>query len=444
MCDDPVPGEIPGDPGRVGDFGRAFLETAEALRDAARDLRAVANDSITISLAIDEVREKAGGVSGDVDRVAVRYDGAGNAFNGYASSLADAQALGNGSRSAIIENNADARHWRHEAIRLRQAVMMGASDPEVLADLQEATRRAMYYDGQYATHLGRYGAASENFEAAVETAIRALATAMETAGINDQWYEGWLGDLQLFWETLSKYLGPALEVIREALVFLKQIVDVLALIVTVLALFIPALAPLAAGLSALAFFMSVAIFALSAVLFLMGRETLGRVLSDGFSVVTSVLTSKLGGAGGSVVADKANKIANMGSGFAEFGLKSRNVLLDMGRAGAIEFSETASQYAAKEGLDMLVGGLVSANSAPISFALNEMDFQIGTSTPWGGDAAPDITGLLVGLADLPTLGVAGTLEPLATAGDPATYSDIVSSWNETFDTWGSIGAVPSR
>ena len=294
-CDDPIPAEIPGDPDTVARFATAFANTAEALRDAARELRNLANENITISLAVDEVRSKADAVSSDTDKVAERYKGAGETFSSYAAALSSARSAGNGSRSNILNNNDDGRYWRHRERDLRQQVAFGSTDAQVLEDLQEATRRANHYDSLYATYLGHYSRAIDDRDSAVNNAISGLANAEAAAGLNDGFWEGILGDLQQLWALISKYLGPLLEIIRKALEIIKKIVDLLALIVSIASLFFPMLAPLAAALTAVSAILGVAIFACSLLLFLMGRDSLGRVVSDGIGAVVGVLTSKAGG-----------------------------------------------------------------------------------------------------------------------------------------------------
>lgn len=294
LCADPVPDELTGDPDTVARFARAFDSTAEALRDAARELALVANENITISLAIDEVRDRAEEVVADTRRVADRYQGAADTFERYANDLRSAQERGNGARNDIITNNSNASYWRHRARELRFMVQMGNVDPDVLDDLELATRRANYYDDLYAGYIGTYGSARESREQAIIRAINGLHDAESASGLNDGLFDALLGDLGQLWDLVSKYLGPVLEVLRDVLELVKQIVDLLALIVTILSIFIPVLAPLAAALGALSAVLGIAIFAASALLFLMGRETLGRVLADGIMAVVGVVTSKLG------------------------------------------------------------------------------------------------------------------------------------------------------
>ncbi len=436
-CDDPIPDEIPGNPETVSSFAKAFSTTAEALREAAAELSNLANDDITISEAVDEVRSKAGDASGDTERVAVRYQGAAETFSAYAGALSDAHANGNGARTQIISNNDNGRYWRHRQNQLRDQAMWGNTDPELLADLEEANRQANHYDSQYTTYLAQYNAAVSSWETAVNDAVNGLRDAESDSNLNDGFWDGVLGDLQLLWELASKYLGPVLEILRDVLEILKKIVDVLALIVTVLALFIPVLAPLAAALSALAVILSVAIFACSALLFLMGRESLGRVLADGISALTSVITSKLGGGNG--------LFDDVASAFS--GVTQRSAAVAAGSTVPLVVRPTSNQVA-----DLLqsqtIGGLVSAYGTPVNYFVSEgLDFELSHlgQQPWGAppkpvwdlsDATP--TDMLPGFADIATF---GTASPLAGMFD--WDYDIGASWNEMTDVWGSVNAVPA-
>lgn len=389
MCDDPVPVEIPGDPDTVARFASAFKNTAEALRDAARELRSLANENITISLAIDEVREKADEVSSDTGKVAERYQGAGDTFSSYSTALASARDSGNGARNNIRTNNEDARYWRHRERDLRQQVAFGSTDAEVLEDLKEAARRATHYDSLYSTYVGAYAAAIEDRDAAVTHAVNGLAKAEEAAGLNDGFWDGILGDLQQLWELISKYLGPILEIIRTALEAIKKIVDILALIVSIASIFLPFLAPLAGALTALSAVLAIAIFACSALLFLMGRESLGRVISDGIGAVVGVLTSKLGG-------NTIFKFGNNGLGtqmsegynLVKQGVTGGREVLVALNAAAPRTVATTAQWMQNAAM----GGVMSGTTSLFGFGASEnLDFDItGTSAPWDMPGSPAI------------------------------------------------------
>lgn len=443
-CDDPIPAELPGDPDTVSQFATTFTATAEALRDAAQSLRAVANENITISLAIDEVRSKADEVIGDTYRVANRYGGAGTTFTNYASALDDALRRGNGARADIIENNESGRYWRHRERDLRFMVQMGNADPEVLADFEEATRRANYADGQFATLIGRYRAAVEARDNAVREAISGLDDAETLAGLNDGFFDGIVGNLQQFWEFVSDHFGPLLEILREVLEALKKIVDVLALIVTVLSIFFPVLGPIALALTALSAILGVAIFVSSLLLFAMGRETLGRVLADGIMAVVGVVTAKLGGVG-SFRGALQEGLATFGKGTALFA--TRGPAVAMGLVPVETYGSAIARAAGDGG----IAGTISANATPIAFVVGEgLDFTLGVDpAPWGAEPAPawsmegaNNLDMLPGLLDSPTF---GTASPIAGVVDIFTehMPAINESAQELGDVWSQFGAVPA-
>lgn len=445
LCDDPIPDEIEGDPDTVEGFATAFSATAQALRDAARDLRAVANESITISLAIDEVREKADGIEADTDKVAERYEGAGTTFAAYATSLRGARALGNGARANMISNNEESRYWRHRERDLRLRVQLGASDAEVLADFEQARGLADQADQQYSTYLTQYRAAVEAKDAAVQAAIGGLDDAAKAAGLDDGFFDRVLGDLQQLWELVSEYVGPYLEVLREVLTILKKIVDALALIVTVLSLFFPALAAVAAALTAISAIIGVAIFAISALLFAMGRESLGRVLSDGLLAVVGVVTAKfsVGGSLDDAISQGANAVRTPAQLFVG---RTRSIQL-----GLIPASDTLGAAAFREVGNAALAGTISAKTAPIAFVLDEgFDFTIGAGDAAWGDPpneffsmeGADPMTMMPNLLDSPTLGVASQATGIADIFGENIPSALDSA-GEFVEAWSTIRTVPA-
>jgi hypothetical protein len=432
LCDDPVPAEIAGDPDTVSRFATAFSNTAEALRDAARELRNLANENITISLAVDEVRTKAGEVAGDTGKVAERYQGAGDTYSSYATALSSARGAGNGARANIITNNEDARYWRHRERDLRDQVMFGSTDPEVLQDLQEAARKAAHYDGLFATYIGRYGAAVEDRDQAVIAAINGLADAEQAAGLNDGFLDGLIGDLQQYWELISKYLGPVLDVIKDALEIIKQIVDIISLIVSILAIFLPFLGPIALGLVALSALLAIAIFACSALLFLMGRQSLGELISDGITMVVSILTAKFAG-----ITSLTGAVTAGASRVGALVTNPSSVAIVVNTTKAA-LAPAASQFL-KEGVQ---GGTLSATGTIFSFAFeSNMDLQLGQSSPPWGAPGGDSSSILPGVMDGATLGATSPTVDLVGFLTEGIQLDLRS--DEFASSWGSIGAVPA-
>lgn len=447
QCDDPVPGSIGGDAARVRAHARAFDDTAEALRDAARELRNLANEGVTISLAIDEVREKAEESESEATKVATRYDGAGTTLGSYADALSDAQTRADSARTHIDTNNGNARYWRHRRRDLELERWSRGSDPEFLEDLAEATRRAAQYDTWYAGYLSSYQRAVEDFETAVDNAISGLAAAAEAAGLNDNWFEGLVGDFQVAWELISEYLGPVFEALRDVLEVLKKLVDILALIVTIAAIFFPALGPIALALTALSAILGIAIFACSLALFAMGRESLGRVLADGIMAVVGVVTAKLGGSGTlrGMITDGVSALRAPAALFV-----TRGTMLNLGLNVGGEAVERYGQAITQTAVDGIKSGTLNANATPFAFVIGEgLDFQLGASSPaWGEQPSPawdmsDANGLemMPGLMDSPGLGM---VSPIAGMFDLSTsWNSMIGNFGEVGETWGQMYAVPA-
>jgi hypothetical protein len=441
LCDDAVPGQLGGDPGRVRAHARAFDDTAEALRDAARELRNLANEGVTISLAIDEVRDKAEESHTEATKVATRYDGAGTTLGNYADALGDAQSRADSARTQIDTNNSNGRYWRHRRRDLEHERWSRGSDPEFLEDLAEATRRAAQYDTWFAGYLSSYQQAVEDFETAVTNAIAGLSAAAEAAGLNDGFFEGIVGDFQAAWETISKYLGPVLEALRDVLEVLKKIVDILALIVTIASIFFPALAPLALALTALSAVLGVAIFACSLLLFAMGRESLGRVISDGIMAVVGVVTAKLG------VSGSLSSI--MKTGFSSVGARSalfvtRGSMVNLGLASG--YGATLTEMA----VSGIQTGYLSAFATPFAFVAGEgLDFTLGTSSPaWGAEPSPawsmdgaDGASIIPGIMDGPGMGTVSPVANMFSFGD--SWDSMIDNFGEVGQTWGDMYAVPA-
>jgi len=441
LCDDAVPARLHGDAERVRAHAKAFDDTAAALRDAARELRNLANEGVTISLAIDEVRDKAEESRGEADKVATRYAGAGTTLGSYADALGDAQSRADAARTQIETNNANGRYWRHRLRELEQERWSRGSDPEFLEDVAEATRRAAQYDSWFAGYLSNYNNAVESLETAVNNAIAGLSAAAEAAGLNDNFFEAIAGDFQVAWELVSEYLGPVIEALRDVLEVLKKIVDILALIVTIASIFFPALGPLALALTALSAVLGVAIFACSLLLFAMGRESLGRVISDGIMAVVGVVTAKLGVSGslGNVMKTGFSSVAHPSTLFV-----TRGAMVNLG---------LVSGYGATLG-EMAVSGIqtgyLSAFATPFAFIAEEgLDFTLGTSSPaWGAEPSPawsmdgsNGASIIPGLMDGPGMGTVSPVAEMFSFGE--SWDHMIESFGEVGQTWGDMYAVPA-
>jgi len=313
-----VPASLPGTPSTIASFADRYGRMAEALNEAVKELRILANENVSISLAVDEVRARAEESIDVTRRVALRYEGAGNTLNAYQASLAAAQAKANAARSTISSNNPRAAYWRNEEDRLTREILFNGSDPTLAADLLEASKWVAHYDGEFSDAMAKYHAAEADRDAAVNHAIAGLNDASEAAGLNDNFFEAIEGVFDVLYDLAQKYLAPLIEILRTAMEIVKQIVDILALIVSILAIFIPVLAPLAAALTVISLVLGALILLCSLVLFALGKETIGRVIGDAINFAAGLITAKMGG----VFKPSAWTTATgtMGSRAAQFGL----------------------------------------------------------------------------------------------------------------------------
>lgn len=312
-----VPPPMPGNPGLIAQFAQRYDRMADALYEAVDELRALANEGVSISLAIDEVRDRAEDAIGVTRKVAIRYEGASNTLNSYQDALGDAITTSGSARTTIINNNPNAGYWRRREVALRAQLLLDPSNTTLADDLREATDWVREYNDAYQTAITSYNGAAQARDNAVNSAIAGLDDAAQLAGLNDDFWEGIAGAVDAFYDLAQKYLAPIIKILREVFEFIKQIVDVLALIVGILAIFIPVLAPIAGALALASIALSLAILLCSLALFALGKETLGRVLGDVLNLAITVVTSigplrALGGLGTSISQIGAGGIKMLG------------------------------------------------------------------------------------------------------------------------------------
>ena len=228
-----IPADIHANPHQVGVAASELSATGEALRDAARRLRTLANDELTVSLAIDEVRERARETVTTVDKVAGRYEDAGSALATYRSKLDDALGRLRAARAKIDSNNDDSRWQRHRRWELERELQQNTIDADGSAELVRLTRTTNQYENSSATHQSYASTAREDIRTAALIAAGALDDAADTAGLNDGFWDAVGGVLQVAYEWSQENLGPILEIIRDVLKVLKSILDIICLIVTV-------------------------------------------------------------------------------------------------------------------------------------------------------------------------------------------------------------------
>lgn len=234
---------IPGDPSAVRIAASKYTLTADALRDAAAELRRLITlNEAGCSEAVDALVGVSTDVAARLDRLHGRYETAGSALTIYSTDLETAQGQANtaiGLGDTARTEAANAEYW----VDYHETDARAATDPAVQA---EAERLALRYrenlelagvDLTSAQTL--YRQALELRDGAADTAERLISQSIENDGINDSG-----------WDNFSSWVADHAELLQ----IIKTALSVVAGALALASLFIPVLAPfalVAAGLTAI-------------------------------------------------------------------------------------------------------------------------------------------------------------------------------------------------
>ncbi|WP_395640619.1 hypothetical protein [Pseudolysinimonas sp.] len=273
-----VPPRLAGDPGRILDYAARFGETAAALRRAATELRALADDGVAVSIVIDVVRERAGLTAIEAANVATRYEGAAAAYRTFASRLEEAQAKAEEARAAIDAIDGPANQWGFRERSLEQAELfqLGPKSDELL----EAQARVAAYERDYTRAMARYHEAEEDVRDAARAAEQALHGAALAARLDDSLIQRIAATGQQGYELLQRYLGNYITFARAGLELVRAGLDLLAIGFGALGFVFPVLLPVAFTLKAVSAVLSVQIASASLALVALGREGVGVAIKD--------------------------------------------------------------------------------------------------------------------------------------------------------------------
>jgi hypothetical protein len=273
---------VPGDPDETERIGRQYVETANALREQAARLKALASDRSWDSDAGEQWRHQGREVADKLDRVVGRYETAGNALKTYSGSLRGAQDLAD--RALTLAQDADRRQRSaREALRAenqRQAQQPPGTPP---ADTSHLDRQADQAAGDLARAHRMVGNAVTARDTAAEAAASAIHTITEEDGLNDGRFAG-----------VGKVFSDAVEWVDRNLKAITDIAGWIATAAGLLALavgWIPVIGQLAAAvLTAVAALASLVALIGSLVMAVQGR---GSWLDVGINAV-SLLTLGVG------------------------------------------------------------------------------------------------------------------------------------------------------
>ncbi len=269
---------VPGDPDEVERVGNHYVNTAEALREQAARLRALASDRSWESDAGETWRHQGREVAEKLDTVVRRYDRAGRALRTYGGQLRSAQTQADDAldlaqdaeRRALATDSA-----RREEARLHAQAPPGTPPP----DTSHLDRQA----DQATDDLTRARRQLQAAETARDSAAEAAAGSIEDITGSDGLDDGRFA-------RVGKFFGDAVEWVDRNLKAITDLAGTVAMIAGLLALavgWIPVLGQLAAAvLTGIAALASLIALAGSLVMALQGRGSWLDVGLAAFSLLT--------------------------------------------------------------------------------------------------------------------------------------------------------------
>jgi hypothetical protein len=228
---------LPGDPTSLERWSHSYGRIAESLAAATLGLRAVANDDVFISRAIDQVRADAEQAATIAAVIHIRYSGTITALITYAGELRDAQNEANNAiaryHSADVDQQ-DALARKDYAEEMSRTP--GPEQVEWLQRMQVAERDLENLRHASDNAWSIYRDALERRDAAARRAMDAIEDSQVRANINDTVWDNVSGVARNYYEFMQS-LAPIIISMRDAL-------ETISSALSVCSLFLVALAPI--------------------------------------------------------------------------------------------------------------------------------------------------------------------------------------------------------
>lgn len=185
---------VPGDPQRVEQLGKHYRRVAEAINDAARKLRQVADHNDMQSDAVEAFRNTAREVADDISRAHERYDGVAHALAGYAPALRDAQSESVGALTDAKNAESDLAAANRMANSAHSRITTAPAGADTTVD-QGAYRRAIGAADAAGDALAaarrRLERATDARDTAANRARNLIHEVRDSGDLNDSWWDNW-------------------------------------------------------------------------------------------------------------------------------------------------------------------------------------------------------------------------------------------------------------
>jgi hypothetical protein len=278
-----IPEPLAGDPETLDVFAVKYRKISAALQSAAEELAKLANVDITVSLAVDKVREKASDAYVDTVKVSKRYGAAAATFSTYASQLRDAQEAANRARATIAGFKSSADHAQSARDAIANHAMFILPSQQTADELNQANAALGPFQSEYSVAMSKYNQAVADKASAVVDAMNQLEDASNVSGLKDEWYQALAAAGRDIVDWTVKNIVPILKTIKAIAKVISAILDALAFVLV----FINPLAALA--IMAISFALSALVLICSIELYKRGRGSAADVITDGVGFALGAL-----------------------------------------------------------------------------------------------------------------------------------------------------------
>ncbi|QJU54265.1 hypothetical protein SCB71_14040 [Herbiconiux sp. KACC 21604] len=290
-------GPLPGDPDVVLRDATQYLRTAEAIAQAAEQLRQLSGDGFR-SHAVSALVSSAGDAASSITQAHARYDEASQALLEYVRPMRDAH-----DRARMLTAASHDLTYRADEVRARfveadqQAQLPGPEQPAALARAEQLRAEWDQLQRELSQAETEWNAARDQLRHAASVAAARIHRGNEFGDLNDSFWDD-LGDLFDIVQLVANILSVVLKIV-------SLVLTVLAVVFAVLAVVMPLFAAVAAALFGYAQLVNIAIAVLALLQFALNGFHLLDLVVAGLAVLAAFGGAALGGALGAAAKSAA-------------------------------------------------------------------------------------------------------------------------------------------
>jgi len=424
-------GPLPGDPDIVLRDATQYLRAAEAIAQAAEQLRQLSGDRFR-SQAVDAIVGSAADAAGTITQAHHRYSEAAQALLDYATPMREAHDRA----SALTATNRDlvdrANTLRYQVEDAdRQAQTPGPEQVLAIAHAQQLHQEWDALTQQMHQAESEWNAARDLMHQAARAAASRIHNGNEFGDLNDSFWDD-LGDLFDIVKLVANIVSVVLKIV-------SLVLTVLAVVFAVLAVFFPLLAVISAALFLYAQVVNIAIAILALLQFAMNGFHLLDLVLAGVAVLAAFGGAALGSALGSAARAAASGATQVLGGAASSAIG--------------EIAKQAVTSAVESVTDTVVDGILDLGSAEARSLYDSLDPIAGDFLDTAfGSGVEGFKDTMTGLGEkvgadfnegVQASGLADLVDGIGSLGRPAAAA-LGSVYDTAYDVANSIADTASQ